>query len=261
MNSYTFQDGTGTPIDHATVPTNFAMVSPDCEPNCVFNVHSAGCFMEDVEFTIKMSDFEDWVKDMKKAVLAENAEAEARLSKRYGEGKVKRCSPGWFVLRFGRGDQNLLSASTGPGEDLAFVQIVNIHSAMIPNKLSKASTIIETFEQLSLCKYKGRPHWGKNHERTVHHPECKVRDLYPAANIAELLELQHHHDPRKVFEPELFSDVMQKKGPDYSPLCSPHFWCYCAADSHCPSGFECRGSATFPEYKICKLALPRHDEL
>lgn len=83
-----FEDGNGTLIDHATIPTNYAMVSADCAPNCSWSVHYLGAFAEDAEFTIKLSQLEDWVNDVKTIVRTELAEAEARLSKRYGEGKV-----------------------------------------------------------------------------------------------------------------------------------------------------------------------------
>ena len=256
FNASMFDTGNGTLIDHATIPTNYAMIGADCVPRCSWDVHYMGSFTEDAEFTIKLSHLDDWVKDVKKVVRTELAEANARLSKRYGEGKVKRCMPpGNFLLRFGQGNQNLLSTATG-SEDVVYVQFSNQHSALIPNKLSKASTIVETIEQLTLCKYKGRPHWGKNHERAVRHPDCKVVDNFPAANIAEQLEMQHLHDPGKVFEPALFKKVLQKKGPDYSGLCTPHYWCYCAADSHCPPGFQCSGSASFVKYNICRLAEP-----
>lgn len=171
-----------------------------------------------------MAAWEDDVKDESPSADALNT------------GTCRSYSCEWFVT-------NLVSSSI----------LVNIHSALIPDKLSKLSPIVETIEQLTLCKYRGRPHWGKNYERVVRHPKCKVREHYPAANIAELLEMQQQHDPRKVFEPELFKQVLQKRGPKYSRLCTPHYWCYCAADQHCPPGFQCRGSASFPEYKICRL--------
>jgi len=248
-----FQDGNGTLIDHATIPTNNAMVSAGCAPRCGFDVHYMGVFFEDSEFTIKLSQLQDWVNDVKQIVRTELAEVEARLSKRYGEGKVKRCmGPGNVGFRFGQGNDDLLSTSTG-AEDVVYVSFNQRHSVFIPNQLSKVSTIVETIEQLTLCKYNGRPHWGKNHERTARHPKCKVLDNFPASNIAELLKLQQRHDPGKVFEPELFKQLLKKSGPEYSPLCTPHYWCYCAADEHCPAGFQCRPSASFSEYKICRV--------
>lgn len=261
LDASLFIDGNGNPLDLATIPTNYAMVSADCTPKCSFDVHYMGTFTDDTEFTIKLALFEDWVKDVKIILQTELAEADARLSKRFGLGKARQClPPGIFVLRFGQGNQKLLSTSTGH-DDVVHLQLTFMHSAMVPNKLSKMSTILETIEQLTLCKYKGRPHWGKNHERTIRHPECKVRENFPAANIEKLLEIQQQHDPLKIFEPELFKQLLQRSGPEYSPLCTPHYLCYCKVDSHCPQDFQCRGSASFGEYKICRLGEPSHTEL
>ncbi|KAG0600762.1 hypothetical protein M758_11G058800 [Ceratodon purpureus] len=248
-----FQDTDGTPIEHGTIPTNHAMVSEDCSPTCFFNVHHMGVFAEDTEFAIKVSKLEDWVRDVKTIIRAELDEVEARLGARYGAGKVKRCMPpGYFWLRFGKPNQNLLSTGTG-SEDVVFVQWTHLTSALIPNMLAKHSSAAETLEQLTLCKYKGRPHWGKNHERIFRHPDCKVRDNFPAENIDQVLAMQQLHDPAKIFQPDLFEHLLERSGPEYSELCTPHFWCYCGDDSHCPAGHACRSSATFPEYKVCRL--------
>ncbi|XP_024379015.1 probable L-gulonolactone oxidase 4 [Physcomitrium patens] len=249
-----FLDADGTPIEHGIIPTKYAMVADDCAPKCSFHVHHMGMFTEDTEFTIKMSQLDEWIEDVKRVVKEEVAEAEARLSKRYGNGKVRWCMPpGYFWLRFGQANKNLLSTAAG-SEDVVHVQWSHLHSASIPNKLCKQSRVAETLEQLTLCKYKGRPHWGKNHERIFTHPHCKVRDNYPATNIAEMQEMQNLHDPKRVFEPELFQNILQKTGPEYSELCTPHFWCYCKDDVHCPAGHQCLASSSFPEYKTCKLA-------
>jgi len=248
-----FEDGEGNRVDHATIPTNRAVVSDDCSPHCFFHVHHMGTITEDTEFTIKFSQLESWVADAKRIVKSEIAEIESRIRQRNGNKAVTRCMPpGYFWLRFGKGNRNLLSTATGE-EDVVYVQWTHLLSAKLPNKLAKQSTIVETLEQMTLCKYKGRPHWGKNHERVFRHPECKVRDNFPAENIEMLVKMQEKHDPKRVFEPQLFREVLEKKGPEYHELCTPHFWCYCEEDSHCPLGHACGPSASFPEHKICKL--------
>ena len=250
-----FIDGEGIPIiEKATIPTNFAMLSAECSPKCLFEPRFMGNFVEDVEFTIKMSQLEDWVKDVKLIVKSELAEIQARLDERFGKGKVKRCMPpGYFWLRFGPPSESLLSTSAGT-ENVVFVQWTSLHSVHVPSKPPKQATIIQTIEQLSLCKYKARPHWGKNHERTFRHPECHVRDNFPESNLMQFLKMQAKHDPKKIFEPELFSHVLRRSGPVYSELCALHFWCYCQEDAHCPHGHVCQPSPVFPEYKVCRFS-------
>lgn len=242
-----FQDATsGTLIEHGTIPTNSAMVSEDCSPTCFFHTHHMGTITEDTEFTIKLTQLEDWVQDVKRIVPS--------ITEFNNKGLITCMPPGYFWIRFGNSNNNLLSTSTG-SEPVAYVQWTHLRSGMLPNKLPKQSSILEAIEQLTLCKYKGRPHWGKNYERIFTHPKCKVRDNFPAENIARLLAMQEQHDPGKVFEPELFGNLLARRGPEYRDLCAAHLWCYCQDDSHCPNGYVCRSSSGFPEYKVCKLVV------
>ena len=257
-----FSGEDGTPISHAVVPTNYAMIGPECAPNCIFNAQRTKSSAEDMEFTIKVSQLEEWVEDVKAVVKAELQEVQDRLDKRYGEGKVKRClPPGFMWIRFGQGSKSLLATGAGT-EDVAFVQWAPLTTAMFPSKPGKQFTMIQTIEQLSLCKYKARPHWGKNHERVFRHPKCHVRDNYPTANIDQVIQMQGRHYPQKVFEPELFSHLLKRDGPEYSDLCTLHYWCYCRKDHHCPKRHTCQPSPVFPEYKVCRLVVDnQHDEL
>ncbi len=99
-------------------------------------------------------------------------------------------------------------------------------------------------------RYKGRPHWGKNHERTYTHPACSVPDLFPKFN--ELLALQARLDPKRVFEPPLFAKMRARAPPRYGPRCALSGECFCQEDAHCGPGRACVASAAFPEYKGCR---------
>lgn len=216
---------------------------------------------EDMEFTIKLSQLHDWVEDVKSIIHKELAEVQHRLDTRYGKGKVKRClPPGSLWIRFGKGTNGVLATSGGT-EDVAFVQWGSLISASATSP-GKHAAIIQAVEQLSLCKYKARPHWGKNHERVFRHHECHVRDNYPEEKFDQILELQARHDPKRVFEPELFAHVLRKDGPEYSHQCALHMWCYCREDAHCPVGFACLPSPAFPEHNVCRVVVAeKHDEL
>lgn len=256
-------DGNGSPGNHATLSTNRAMLAVECSPNCAHQQSHVGSVSEDTEFTIKFSQFEEWVQDVKAIV---RSELEARL---HGTKVKKSClPPGLFWLRFGKGTDALLSTNTGT-EDVVFVQWTLMTSALTPRIPGKQATISEAIEQLSLCKYGARPHWGKNHERAFRHPRCHVRDNYPAANIAQMLALQQEHDPKKIFEPELIRHVMERNGNELFKLCALQQWCFCEADEHCALGYSCLPSLVFPEYNICRRnpnpnleqSKPLHEEL
>lgn len=45
-------------------------------------------------------------------------------------------------------------------------------SKATPGIPSRYEWVQETYEQLTLCKYDGRPHTGKNWDRTFTNPRC-----------------------------------------------------------------------------------------
>jgi hypothetical protein len=67
-----------------------------------------------------------------------------------------------------------------------------------------------------------------------------------------MAEMQAAHDPAKVFEPELYTRVVNNEGYVLQPRCQLNRSCYCQEDIHCAEGFACRPSRTFPEYKTCQ---------
>lgn len=101
-------------------------------------------------------------------------------------------------------------------------------------------------------RYKGHPHWGKNHHRTFTHPGCPVRGLYP--RFQEFLEIKGRLDPKRIFEPPLFSKILAGAPPSYGPRCALSGECFCKEDAHCGQGRKCVASAAFPEYKACRRA-------
>lgn len=253
-----FEDEDGTKLDNVTLPTNRAMLSPECAPQCVHQTAHMGAALKDVEFSLKLSHLEEFVKDMKAIVKAELDEIQGRLDFTW-------CMPpGYFWFRFGGKSKSLLATSTGD-EDVVYIQYVILEAAASsPEKHQKGDAIMQTFEQLMLCKYKARPHWGKNHERVFRHPKCHVRDNYPDGSFVEMLKMQKEHDPKKMFEPQLFKHVLERNGPQYYERCNSASWCYCEANEHCPEGNVCRPSPVFPEYKICRLdtsSIDFHNEL
>jgi hypothetical protein len=115
---------------------------------------------------------------------------------------------------------------------------------------AKYEFVHEAYEQLTLCKYQGRPHWGKNFDRTFTNPACKLRQKYPEFN--KMLELQSIYDPLKMYESELMTHVIKGTLSPHAPRCVMDRTCYCKEDLHCPAGHMCVPSRAFPEYMVCK---------
>jgi len=99
-------------------------------------------------------------------------------------------------------------------------------------------------------RYNARLHFGKNWERTFTHPQCPVRPRYP--HFDDLLAVQAKVDPDKVFEPPLFTKLVNNQGPNYYPGCVTDYECYCEKDEHCAPEFKCVPSFAMPQFKVCK---------
>ena len=111
-----------------------------------------------------------------------------------------------------------------------------------------------------LPRYQGRPHWGKNTERTYLHPKCGIKAKYPL--LPKLQSIQDKYDPLKVYEPRLFSQLVAGEAYSLQPQCVLSGACFCQKDEHCAPDFRCVASNAFPEYLVCKykLDLQRDDD-
>ena len=78
-----------------------------------------------------------------------------------GAFKEKRCLPsGWLVMRFGAPTDRLLAMGAGLKEPM-FAQNLMLGSRSTPGLPSRYEWVQEAWEQMLLCKYDGRPHFGK----------------------------------------------------------------------------------------------------
>ncbi|KAG6554031.1 hypothetical protein Mapa_004951 [Marchantia paleacea] len=260
MNVSAFIDGS-TFLHNATIPSSYAMIANECSPYCLWELKYHASTVEDNELHIGLNQLEDWVDEVRGIIKAEEQERQEQLDRRYGKGKVSLClPPGFFWVRFGRGSQNLLATTAGFEEPVLYFMTTFSASAYNSYLPTKIDHILEVIEQVGLCKYGARPHYGKNFDRLFSHPKCHVRDNFPTENFPKMLELQKKHDPNKVFESELVNRMVERRGPVYGDKCALRHECYCKEDSHCADGFKCQPSASYPEFKVCKVQYPQQKE-
>jgi hypothetical protein len=124
-------------------------------------------------------------------------------------------------------------------------------SKATPGVPSRYEWVQETYEQLTLCKYDGRPHTGKNWDRTFTNPRCPLAAKY-GDNLKAMTKMQDKYDPERVFEPQLWARVVAGDGYQLKPKCQLDRSCYCEKDEHCADGFVCVPSVAFPEYNSCR---------
>uniref|UniRef100_A0A383W8D4 Uncharacterized protein n=1 Tax=Tetradesmus obliquus TaxID=3088 RepID=A0A383W8D4_TETOB len=216
------------------------MQSASCGKSCLWN-QGAKIAMDDIHMSIELEQLGDWISDVKKLVAADLHE--------HGAKKHRYLSPGYFWLRFGSGSQDFLSHTSNMTAPV-HVQTSFMKSIINPLQPSKFGWILEVIEQLTLCKYKAKPHWGKNHQRDFMHPSCHIVDHLPFWEKA--MAFRSSSDPDQIFEPQLFADMAAKAPHRLSEGCALRGECFCEQDEHCAPGFQCVPSLAFSEYKCCK---------
>ncbi|KAL3685131.1 hypothetical protein R1sor_003153 [Riccia sorocarpa] len=70
-------------LQNATIPSSYAMIAEECTPYCSWDLSYVGATTEDTEFTIKLGDIDDWVKDVKSVIKAEEEERQKHLDRRW----------------------------------------------------------------------------------------------------------------------------------------------------------------------------------
>ncbi|WIA10633.1 hypothetical protein OEZ85_010815 [Tetradesmus obliquus] len=183
------------------------------------------------------------------------------------------CWPGsFFVMRTGGPTSDHIGPQFGSSSDrFLWVEYAQFRPNIPldptgqqakPRLQKKASALQEYWEQLMVCKYKARPHWGKCWSRVFTSKACPIKDLYPASNWATQLSLQQQYDPAKLFETSMLSAVIEGgvEKPAELPFCTNELGCYCTKDSECgttgvpigPGPLCCQTAPTgMSPYKVC----------
>lgn len=106
-------------------------------------------------------------------------------------------------------------------------------------------------------RYRGRPHFGKNYDRTFTYSKCPIADRHPQWSSWTAAAKQH--DPLGLFASPLVATVLRNGSYENYPGCGIDGGCFCETDEHCrhPSqgtsyGWKCLPSKAFPDIKACR---------
>lgn len=147
-------------------PSN-EMQSVGCGAHCAWDDDAAGLAMWDTHFTADAGALPGWVADVKRIIAADFwGESGDGSGSGGGDGSVggkarpTRClPPGYVWLRFGGGNDDFLSPDAGlHANGSVHLQMSFMTSkATAPRWGIKHGHVLEAVDQLTLCKYKGRP--------------------------------------------------------------------------------------------------------
>ncbi|SMF82831.1 D-arabinono-1,4-lactone oxidase [Pseudobacteriovorax antillogorgiicola] len=190
------------------------------------------------ETAIALDDLPDWIRDVKNLLAA----------------NPRTCFPlNGIYFRFGKASDSYLGMASG--RDTAYISIEytlrqggvafpleeGIDRRSLGKKVPKNYFVNLEIEQMTLRKYDGRPHWGKNSPAIFE----DVANKYP--RFSEFLDAKEELDPNSVFVNPFFRRATGEQSLDelLVPGCNVTGECYCQNDSHCEKGAKCVEAAFF----------------
>uniref|UniRef100_A0A383WPT6 D-arabinono-1,4-lactone oxidase C-terminal domain-containing protein n=1 Tax=Tetradesmus obliquus TaxID=3088 RepID=A0A383WPT6_TETOB len=212
----------------------------------------------DIHFTIDQSDLRNWIADVKEVINKDLQNAGTSFfNALLGKDKRDCLPPGYFWLRFGNPTDDYVGLNAAPYKQPVHVQLSLFRNREHGAAPLKNGHVLAFLEQLTLCKYRGRPHFGKNYDRTFTYSKCPIADRHPQWSSWTAAAKQH--DPLGLFASPLVATVLRNGSYENYPGCGIDGGCFCETDEHCrhPSqgtsyGWKCLPSKAFPDIKACR---------
>jgi L-gulonolactone oxidase len=208
----------------APVGLSHQMIGGTCQPgSCSWD---RGVKSRTVEVAFPLSELPRWVADVKEM--------------------IKR-RPAYFpilgiYLRFSQASAAYLGQASG--EDTVFFEIHIPQTSDV--KLEPSSEVYDEMVQMTLAKYQGRPHWGKN-----------SRPYFAGLNAGHypkwdsFVEIRRSLDPEDVFVNPFWKNANATFESLRGPNCGLDRSCICAVDADCGPGARCEAGALFTEARVC----------
>ncbi len=211
-----------TPIGHSDQMQYFGCKEPD---KCVWDKLPIAL----QEVAIPVEELPNWISDVRQ-LLAKHE---------------KTCFPlNGIYFRFGKASPSYLGMSAG--RDTAYLGIeYTLRKA--GEAVPKNYFVNLEIEQMSLRKYRARPHWGKNSVAIFE----DMPSRYPKWD--EFLAFKAEMDPYNVFTNTFWKRASGEVPlSDYlTPDCNSRGECYCQSDEHCAEGTSCQTGQYFEGANIC----------
>ncbi|GAX79770.1 hypothetical protein CEUSTIGMA_g7210.t1 [Chlamydomonas eustigma] len=124
------------------------------------------------------------------------------------------------------------------------------HDLPVP---SKHQDLLEEILLLTLCKYKGRPHWALSTNRMLLGSPCSsTYEAYGAERFSQVMGRRMRYDPQGLFFHPAVAKIVGMTSNEHRAGCAANEECFCSEDKDCGAGFECAPGHSFPEYYVCR---------
>ena len=203
------------------------MLGSTCEPGrCPWD--SPRVQSRTMEVAFPLSQLRSWMQDVRGILAAQRA-----------------CFPILGIyLRFSKASDRWMGFNYG--EDMVAFEI-HIPKVANETRYERSSAVYDEIIQMSLGKYGGRPHWGKNSNAYF---VGLGPEQYPQWNA--FVQLKEDMDPNGLFDNRIWRQMTGQAEVDAYPGCVLARDCICSADSDCGDGFRCESGGFYTDARICR---------
>ncbi len=181
-----------------------------------------------MEAAFPLRRLKEWMTDVR-AIIAEN----------------RACFPILGIyLRFSKASDRWMGFNYG--EDVVAFEI---HVPKVANETyyERSAAVYDEIQQMTLKKYGGRPHWGKNSTPVF---VGLGPEQYPQWNA--FMDLKRTMDPNGLFDNKIWKQMTGSARVEPYPACVLSRDCVCSQDSHCGDGFSCVEGGHYKAARVCR---------
>ena len=149
-----------------------------------------------------------------------------------------------IYMRFLKGTDRWMALNNG--DDTVAIEI-HVPKIFDETRLERSSDVYSEILQMTVNKYGGRPHWGKN---TAPYFEMLGPQQFPRWN--EFLALQAEMDPAGLFQNRLWRTMTKQESSRQFPGCVLSGQCICEMDSDCGEGYRCDQGHIEDTARVCR---------
>jgi hypothetical protein len=225
LSSYAKAPFTGPPVG-----VSYKMMGGTCSPgNCAWEARFPSK-TRSVEVAFPLAKFGAWAQDVRGLL-----------------SKARGCFPLFgMYLRFSSGSNIPLDMAEG-GPTVLFE--IHVLQNVDPTKFENSNAVYDELQQMTIRKYGGRLHWGKNEAAAF---EGVGPRAYPQWQTFEAL--RRDLDPQGVFENSFLRVVRGEESVEGSEGCVAKRQCICKTDVDCGPGYACSPGFQFEEARVCRKA-------
>ena len=201
------------------------MLAGTCEPGkCSWDY---GLKTRTVEVALELNKAKDWITDVRRLIAARKA-----------------CFPVLgLYLRFSASSRAALGQAYGTD-----TMMVEIHIPQTSKPfLEPSSDVYDEIVQMTLSKYDGRPHWGKN---SLPYFLNLGAQQYPQWEAFETLRASL--DPDGIFTSPFWSKIRNRERIPSTPDCAVKKECICRENTDCGEKGRCDKGAVFSSARVCR---------